>query len=1073
MLMKKIKLFFTVLALAASALAFGQNITVKGVVSDASTDEPVPFASLQVKGTMTGANADADGNYSISVPANATLVFSAVGFTAQEVAVDGRAVVNVALSPDTVLDETIVIAYGTATKSSFTGSAAVVKSEAIEKHVATSVTGALAGTTPGVQILSSSGDPASGGSNTIRVRGIGSMSASNAPLIILDGMPYDGSISDINPNDVESMSVLKDAAASAIYGARGANGVVLITTKKAKAGDAMVKFDAKWGSNSRLIPQYDVISDPAEYIEAHYKRMYNSQIYAGKTVAEAYAYADQFLFDENNGGLGYQIYTVPEGEKLVGTNFKLNPNATLGYDDGTYFYTPDDWYKEVFHNSFRQEYNLSVAGSGDRFNYYASLGFLDDGGIVTNSDYKRYSARVNAEYQAKSWLKFLTNISYSHSDSQSNGYNGSWGSSGNLFYICNNIAPIYPLYVRAGGEDNPDHQILEDHGYRLYDSNNTNFKRPNFVGNAVRDNEMNKNHNSADVITGKAGIILTPVKGLSISATIGLMNDNTRYNALYSPFAGSTTDGSVAVSHSKYLTINQQYIAEYKSDFGGTDHHFDVLAGYEQYNLKTWSFSGSNAYLFSPFIGELNNADGPGDFKSVSSNSNSYLTRGILARAQYDYDGRYFISGSFRRDASSRFAPGHQWGNFGSAGVAWLISQESFMAGASWIDMLKFKASYGVQGNDNLNSYYPYADNYTHSYNADTKEYSLVLNYKGNEDLTWETSHSFNVGFDFEFWKGKLNGTIEYFDRITTDLLYSKDVPLSAGNPTGVMPVNVGSIANRGIEVSLDGNIIRRKNVSWDWNLNLSSYKNIILDLDESVPEVGIKGSSFVYKEGGSLYQAYLRKFAGLDDEGRALWYRDVEDEDGNITTETTTVFANATQYDCGSVLPKVFGGFGTSLQVYGIDFSCQFSFQLGGRYYDGSYQALMHSQKNTGQAWHKDALKAWGEPGAPANTTVPRMDGDVQVAQTACDCYLISSNYLSVNNVTIGYTFPAKWTRKIKLAGLRIYAAGENLAVLSARQGVDPRYSMGIGGYTSGSGINTSSYSAMRNITGGITLTF
>ena len=332
--MRKMKLFFTVLSVLMTTAAFAQNLTVSGNVTDASNGAPVPFASVHLQGTMTGVSTDANGHYSLSVPSDGILVFSSIGYKTKEVAVASRTHIDVALESDSqYLDETIVVAYGTATKSSFTGSAAVVNAETIENRVATNVTSALAGTTPGVQVISSSGDPASNGSS-IRIRGIGSMSASNTPLYIVDGMPYDGTISDINPNDVESMSVLKYAAASAIYGSRGANGVVLITTKRATSSDAQVKFDAKWGSNSRLIPQYDVITDPAEYYETHYKMMYNGQIYAGKTPAEAYAFADANLFDEKNGGLGYKVFSVPEGQKFIGTNFKLNPNAKLGYTDG-------------------------------------------------------------------------------------------------------------------------------------------------------------------------------------------------------------------------------------------------------------------------------------------------------------------------------------------------------------------------------------------------------------------------------------------------------------------------------------------------------------------------------------------------------------------------------------------------------------------------------------------------------------------------------------------------------------------------------------------------------------------
>ena len=1056
-------------ALMCSAV-FGQNISVSGNITDATNGDPVPYASVHLEGSVLGVSADNEGHYSISAPHDGVLVFSSIGYKTTTVTVASSDVIDVKLHPDSeFIDETIVVAYGTATKSSFTGSASMVGADAIESRVTTNVTTALAGTAPGVQLISSSGDPASSGA-TIRIRGIGSMSASNAPLYIVDGMPYDGAISEINPNDVESMSVLKDAAASAIYGARGANGVILITTKKARGQDAVIKFDAKWGSNSRLIPQYDVITDPAQYYETHYRMMYNSQIYAGKTAEEAYAYADATLFDQNNGGLGYQVFTVPEGEKFIGQNFKLNPNAILGYSDGEYYYTPDDWYKETFHNSFRQEYNFSVSGSKDKFSYYGSIGYLDDGGIVNNSDFKRYTGRVNADYQAKKWLKMTTNLSYTHTDSQTASYTDTFGSSANVFYITNNMGPIYPLYVRDA-----EGNIMYENGMKVYDANQTNFIRPNIVGNAVRDNEVNRKRNYSDMISGKFGLILTPVKGFSVTANVGLMNENSRYNSLYSQFgSSSSTDGMAYVSHDRYFAVNTQLLAEYKTDFGGTLHNLDALAGYELYKLKIQSLEGQNDRLYDPFIGELGNADGTKS-KKTSSYTVDYVTQGFLAKVQYNYAERYFISGSYRGDASSRFAKGHRWGNFGSIGAAWLISNEPFMYGASWVNMLKLKASWGVQGNDNLyptasyaRKYYPYSDNYTHSYNEDTGEYSLTLAYKGNKDLTWESSQSFNAGVDFELFGGYLSGSIEYFARKTTDLLYSKDVPLSSGNPTGYYPVNVGSILNNGFEAAFSGDIFSTRNVHWSWNLNMSHYRNEILSLDASIAKDGIKGSNYIYKVGGSLYEAYMYKYAGVDPEsGKALYY--YKDEDG--TVQKTDVFTEADQFECGSVLPKLYGGFGTSLRVYGFDLSAQFSFQLGGRYYDGTYQSLMHTDSSVGSAWHKDVLKSWSEDNR--NSDIPRLDGDISVGQSAVDRFLISSNYLSINNVTVGYTFPERWMDKIGVASLRVYFAADNLAVASARKGVDPRFSIGLGSFTSGSGLNSGSYSAMRTLTGGLTLTF
>ncbi len=1071
--MRKMKLFFTVLAVLMSSFAYAQDINVSGVVRDAFTGDPVPFASISVKGTMTGSNTDANGAYTISTPGDGVLAFSSIGYVTLEISVGHKAVIDVFLEPDAqVLDETIVVAYGTATKESFTGSAAVVKSDDIAKRVTSSVTNALAGTTPGVQVISSTGDPAAGG-GSILIRGIGSMSASSSPLYIVDGMPYDGALSDINPNDVESMSVLKDAAASAIYGARGANGVVLITTKRASSQQANVKFDAKWGSNSRLIPQYDVIDDPALYYETWYKLMYNKQIYAGLSQAEAYAYADQNLFDQNNGGLGYQVFTVPEGQKLIGNNFKINPNATLGYDDGTYYYTPDNWYDEVFHNSFRQEYNLSVNGTKSGLNYYASVGYLNDGGLISNSGYERYTGRINADYQAKPWLKFTTSMSYSHTSSQSPG-TYSYGSSGNIFYIANTIGPIYPLYVRA----TETHEIMTENGIKMYDANQTNFKRPSIVGNAVRDNEVDRKQNYADVLTGKWGMTLSPIKGLDIIANLGLTNDNTRYNALYSRFGSSnSTDGAVYVSHSRLFSVNTQYLVTYNTDFGGTKHHFDVLAGFERYKMVSQSLSGQNDHLFNPYVGELNNADGT-SARIPNSSTLTYLTQGFLARAQYDYDGRYFVSASFRRDASSRFHPDHRWGNFGSVGAAWLISKEGFMNNVSWIDLLKLKASYGVQGNDYLGSsttyYFPYADQYTHSYNEETKEYSTALSFKGNKEITWESSHSMNFGVDFELLGRRLNGSVEVFDRRTSDMLYLKDVPLSSGNPVGRIPVNVGSVSNRGVEIVLDGTIIRTKNVNWAMNLNLSHYRNEILSLDESVAEEGIKGGNSIYKVGGSLYEAYVRKYAGVDPEtGKGLYYVKVLDENGKWTGENTTTdsFTKADQYEVGTTLPKLYGGFGTTLNAFGFDLSIQASFQLGGKYYDGTYQAMMLTQSSAGSAIHKDILDSWS-PENP-NSNIPRLDGNTEVGQTAVDRFFVSSNFLSLNNVTLGYTLPAKFTKKLKIANVRVYVAGDNLAVLSARKGIDPRYSLGLGSYTSGSGLNSGAYSAMRNITGGITLSF
>ena len=1096
---------FLALCLMTVSMAFAQH-SVSGKVIDKSTGEPVVGASVLVKGTTTGAATDLNGAFTINnVPQHgAVLRVTYVGMLPTEVAAKNG--IRILMEPqDRSVDEVMVVAYGTMKKSSFTGSAAEVKAEDIEHHVATSVAGALTATTAGVQTTSSNGDPASE-SRSILVRGIGSMYASNTPLIVLDGMPYDGVLSSINPQDVESMTVLKDAAASAIYGARGANGVILINTKRGRPQDAEIHFDAKWGSNSRAVPQYDVIDSPAEYYETAYKQLYNDYVYNGYSQAYAYKMANARLLDENNGGLGYLVYTVPEGENLIGSNFKLNPNATLGYTDGQYYYTPDDWYDEAIHRSFRQEYNFSISGASDRLNYYASVGFLDHNGIVDQSGYKRYTGRSNVDYQVKKWFKVGAQLSFTHADFEQPDYTTSnWASSGNLFYLVNNMAPIYPLYVR-----NADGSIAhDDNGLVKYDSGQTNQHRPNTMGNPVRDNQYDRSQNYRDMFTGNWSAIFTPIDGLTLTARIGVNSDNRRRNQLYSTFGNAASvDGAADATHVRQFSVNNQYLGNYVTDFGtdGT-HNFDVLLGYEQYKYKYQYTYAYNTHLYNPTIGEVGNAYGPGDHKDVNSYTNNYMIEGLFARAQYDYKEKYFVSASVRRDASSHFAKGHRWGTFYSFGAAWNIAKEDFMDEYDWVDLLKLKASYGEQGNDNLSSadypYFPYADIYKISYDAENNAYSKTLAQLGNEELTWEKNRNFNVGIDFGLWKSRLSGSIEFFTRSTSDMLYYLSQPASSGYGSIQKPINVGSVRNTGIELQLNGTPIRKKNFTWDINFNLTHYKNKITALHESVAEEGIKGSYYIRRVGGSMYQAYIYKTAGIygannypegstynsANDGRALyWYHTTEnvtDAEGNIVYEAdgttpktqevdkkTLNFSDATQYDDGDILPKLQGGIGMTFKVYDFDLSFQCGWQLGGRFYDATYQALMHtSDQSIGSAWHKDALKAWSADNT--GSSIPRLENDYSIGQSAVDRFYTSSDYFSLSNFTVGYTLPKLLTSRIGIESLRVYVAGENMFVLSARKGLDPRFSFGLGSYTGGTGYASGNYSAMRTITAGISLSF
>ena len=719
---------------------------------------------------------------------------------------------------------------------------------------------------------------------------------------------------------------------------------------------------------------------------------------------------------------------------------------------------PDDWYDELFDSSnLRQEYNLRISGASDRMTYYVSAGFLDDTGIIPNSGFKRFTARSNVEYQVTNRLRVGTNISYSNSKNKTP-RDQAGSSSGNIFYVANNIAPIYPLYVR-----NADRSIkIDNHGYQVYDFGSGEYAglgRP-FMGmsNPASMIALDKQEYTYDVIGARAFAKLDIWKGLRASASWGYDLDNTRsvnkYNAYYGQYAGET-GGIIYVGSSRTYGLNQQYLLTYNNTFG--KHNVDLMAGFESYQMKAQSLSGKKEKLYNPNINEINNAiNNP----SVNSSTTNYATQGILARAQYNYADKYFGSVSFRRDASSRFHPDNRWGNFWSVGGGWLINKETFMEQASWIDMLKFKASYGVQGNDNIGNYYAYQDQYDIQNN--NGDFGIVFSYKGNKDITWETSKSFNTGFDFEFFKNRLGGTVEYFSRKTTDMLYNRPVAPTLGYSS--IPMNVGSMVNRGFEMDVHGDIIRTRNITWSMNFNLTHVKNEIKELAPELEGELINGSR-IFREGESMYQLYMRNYAGVDENGKALYYVDKKDENGNVIgRETTDKYGQATRYASGDILPKVYGGFGTTLNAYGFDFSISFAYQLGGKVYDNTYAALMHAgtSNDAGHNWHKDILKAWSPENKDSN--IPMLDYNAQYANSLSDRFLTSSNYLSINNITFGYTLPKLWLKNFA-SSVRLYLAADNVALFAKRKGLDPRQ-----GYV---GSGNDGYSPMRTISGGLSVTF
>ena len=1068
--MKEIKLFLLAMSMLVSSLAFGQNLTVTGVVKDSSTGEGVPFASLQVKGTMTGTSSDADGYYTITVPSDGVLIFSSVGYVTVEVAVAGQSKHDVLLAPDTeAIEETIVVAFGTATKESFTGSATVVKSDDIAKVQASDATRALEGVVAGVQMTTVSGTL--GSSPSLQIRGAGSISAGTQPLYVVDGIPFQGDMNNINPADIESMTVLKDAASNALYGARGANGVIMITTKKAKHGDAVVNVDAKWGLNTKALKNYDYITAPGQYYEVYYAALKNYYKNAqGMSDFDAHIQANQTLVgDPNDGGLGYQVYTVPDNQAFIGSNGRLNPNATLGRVVGDYYLTADNWMDATYHNSLRQEYNVSVSGTTGNASVLASFGYLNNKGIVDGADMYRYTARLRADYQAKDWLKIGGNISYTNYNyNNGNTDEGSSGSTGNIFAIANQIAPIYPLYIR----DAMGRIMIDRYGFQMYDygtGENAGASRPYLPNsNALQAATLDKNNSEGNAFNGSGYAEVKFLKDFTFTFNAGLGIQETRSTSVMNMYYGqyATMGGMIGKSHARSMTLNLQQLLSWNRTFAGL-HNVGVLLGHENYVANSYSLSASKSQMFSMENDELNGAVVDG--KTAGSSRTEYNNEGYFLRAQYDYMNRIFVSASYRRDASSRFHPDHRWGNFWSFGGGWLINEESWFPRARWIDMLKVKASIGSQGNDSIGNYL-YTDTYYLSNNAGTP--AITFGVKGNETITWETNTNFNAGVDFEFLRGRITGGLEYFYRNTSDMLFWFTVPASLGY--GGYYDNIGDMRNHGVEFSTNINLMRRQDLNWDFYVNFTHYTNKITMLPEERKTRTVEGykgyangTSFV-GEGLPLHTFYMYKYAGVNPEnGDPLWWKDVTDASGNVTgRETTSNYSQATQYLCGDPTPDLYGGFGTTFNFRGFDLALAFTYSIGGLVYDSGYASYMGSptQSSAGSNFHKDILNSW----TPENrdTDVPKFQYNEQYTAASSDRFLTDASYLNFQNAQIGYTFPERVSRKIFVNRLRLYVACDNIIYWSRRQGLDPRQSF------TGATSNAMN-SPVRTVSGGINITF
>lgn len=1056
-------IFSTVLTLSALSGFAQQPFTSSGVVVD-ETGETVIGATVQVVGngkiiTVT----DTEGRFTLNnLKAGDKIEVSYVGMKPYFAQARNDMKITL-LNDNSTLDEIVVTAFGEQKRSAFTGSATVMDAKKIDQKQLTNVLSGLQGEAAGVQIINNSGEP--GATPSIRVRGFSSISAGQSPLIIVDGAPYDGGWNNLNPADVASVTVLKDASSTALYGARGANGVIMVTTKRAQAGNARISADFKWGANSRIKRDYEAIKDPALYYETYYKALYNYQTKGlGLTPNEALIAANEQLVSGGAyGGLGYSIFTVPNGEQLIGADGKLNPRATLGniidYQGRKFMIRPDDWEKLAFRNGLRQEYDMNITGGSERMQYYLSLGYLNNEGIAYNSDFSRITLRAKADYEATKWLKIGTNVNFARSK-----YHSIITNSNGLFYQINNMAPIYPAFIRDG-----EGNIMTDDNGLMYDYGNGNvigLQRPVLPNiNPLQENILNSSRSKNNMFSMFTYADITPIDGLKITLNGTVTSFDTRFTETKQPFYGYShtayPTGFVNRQSQQTYSYNFQQLINYKREFG--QHHIELLLGHEFYRSRYENLWGAKTGMASYFANQTLSGAIKMDSTGETGNTD-YESEGFFFRGQYDLAQKYFGSLSYRRDASSRFDPEHRWGNFYSIGGAWILSKEKFMNTLRWINVLKLKASFGQQGNDEIGDY-RYVDTYK-IVNSNGKV-GLTLNEKGNPNITWETNNNFNAGFDFELLNSRIRGSVEYFYKKTTDMLSFVFAPYSAGYAGNYE--NIGDMANSGLEIDLAATLLKTKQISWDVNMNATTYRNRITKLAAPLKadlivdgHPGYSDGTKLFAEGLPIYTWYLPRYAGVSQEGKSVWY--YTDNDG--TLKTTDVYGDAGYYDCGSSHPDLYGGFGTTINAYGFDFSISFAYSLGGRSYDYGYAAMMSVPIGTdgGRAIHKDVLGAWTAENTATN--IPRWQYNDPSTDSMSDRFLTSASYLTLQNINLGYTLPNKWVTRIGLSNIRVYLAADNIYYWSKRKGFDPR-----GSFTGSS--TTSGYSPSRTISGGIKISF
>lgn len=1025
------------------------KIKVTGQVLD-NLGLPLPGVSIVEEGTINGVATDFDGNFEITVEDSATLVFTSIGFMKLELEAS-TAFMNVVLKENTSeLDEVVVVAYGLSTKEAITGSVAKIKTADIEKRTISNLTSVIEGSTTGVLVNAPSGQPGSG--QDIRIRGFGSFGSSNAPLFIVDGIPINGSLNTINPSDIESVTILKDAGSTALYGNKAANGVILVTTKKGKTQKGEFRVNLSTSIVSRGTPEYDRLG-PEEFYETYWEARRNAIAVPGVAsdaeVAAANAASSAGIFAD----LLHNPFNVPN-DQIVGVDGRINPNARLQYPEDL------DWEKAISRAGLRRNADVSFGKRSDNGGFFASLGYLDEEGYIKNTNFSRVTARVNADFQATPWLRTGINLTGIRSDGNQ-AQTASSGGTANPFRFSRSIGSIYPVHAH---NQTTGAYILDGNGNRteslIRGPGASNGRHIAFeLLNDIDIDERNR-------LDGKVFFELKLAKGLKFTNNMSYEVQNF-YNTRYrNPIIG---DGNPNADASRdYIRIETDVynqLLTYETSFN-SKHNFDVLLGHESQNWTRTIFEGAaEAEIFQGNI-ELVNFSTPGIPESAVD---ELVDESYFGRLNYNFNNKYYLSGSVRTDGNSRFSRANRWGVFWSYGGSWSIDRENFISEVSWIDNLKLRASYGQLGNANLGASNRYAYQPLLALgNNNQLEPGVVVSSLGNENLVWEKSIHTDVALEFGFFN-RLRGSVEYFNKVSEDLIFEVPLPLSAGGldfaNEHARLENIGELFNKGIEVSLSYDILKRNDYSWKMTVNASTITNEITKLPDG-QETVLNGTKQL-EVGRSLFEYFINDWYGVDpSDGSGLYVaEDPEAEDvRTIDGVAVTPFSNNAKQDyLGSVLPDVYGSINSNFRYKGFGFDFLLTYQIGGENLDNGYRDLIHTG-TYGASLHTDLLNRWRQPGDI--TDQPRVDATLSTQwDNISDRFLVDASFLSLRQVSLSYDLSEDLLNNFGVSGAKLFVNGENIFNLNARKGFNQQQDF--------SGNTSNVFVPSRLITLGLNLTF